>query len=161
MSVCHAARVIDLTRSLRHLAWADARLFEDLAALPPEALQARYAPEAWTVGNLAMHIVGGAEWYAYCLDGEQWTDLAIPETAADLRALAARLADLDAILLAQAALPDETVDFIDEEGPRSAQRSTMRGRGCARGDRRSRSSRGSRHPSGHPPSSKYGRHRAA
>ena len=46
MSVCHAARVIDLTRSLRHLAWADARLFEDLAALPPEALRARYAPEA-------------------------------------------------------------------------------------------------------------------
>ena len=60
--MCHAARVIDLTRSLRHLAWADARLFEDLAALPPEALQARYAPEAWTVGNLAMHNVGGAEW---------------------------------------------------------------------------------------------------
>jgi uncharacterized damage-inducible protein DinB len=128
--VCHAARVIDLTRSLRHLAWADARLFEDLAALPPEALQARYAPEAWTVGHLAMHIVGGAEWYAYCLDGEQWTDLAIPESAADLRALAARLADLDAILLAQAALPDETVEFIDEDGPRSALRSTILSQAC-------------------------------
>jgi uncharacterized damage-inducible protein DinB len=122
--------VIDLTRSLRHLAWADARLFEDLAALPPEALQARYAPEAWTVGHLAMHIVGGAEWYAYCLDGEQWTDLAIPESAADLRALAVRLADLDAILLAQAALPDETVDFIDEDGPSSALRSTILSQAC-------------------------------
>jgi len=123
--VWHHAPVIDLTGSLRHLAWADARLFSDLAALPPEALQARYAPDAWTVGHLAMHIVGGAEWYCYCLAGTPWTDLSIPGNAADLRALAARLATLDALLLEQATLPDEVVEFIDEDGPRSALRSTI------------------------------------
>ena len=91
--------MIDLARSLRHLAWADARLFDDLAVLPPEALEARYSPGAWTVGHLAMHIVGGAEWYAYCLAGTPWTDLQIPSGPDGLRALARHIADLDALLL--------------------------------------------------------------
>jgi uncharacterized damage-inducible protein DinB len=122
--------VIDLTRSLRHLAWADARLFDDLAALSPDALQARFAPQAWTVGHLAMHIVGGAEWYAYCLAGTPWTDLGIPESAADVQALARHLEDLDALLLEQAALPDELVEFVDEDGPRTALRSTILAQAC-------------------------------
>lgn len=126
----HHARMIDMSRSLRHLAWADARLFEDLAALPPAALESRYAPDAWTVGHLAMHIVGGAEWYAYCLAGTPWTDLEIPASGADLRALAAHLADLDALLLAQASLPDEIVEFVDEDGPKSALRSTILAQAC-------------------------------
>lgn len=119
-----------MSRSLRHLAWADARFFDDLAGLPPEALQARYAPDAWTVGHLAVHIVGGAEWYAYCLAGSPWTDLDIPTDADGVRALALRLADLDALLLEQASLPDEVVEFVDEEGPKSALRSTILAQAC-------------------------------
>ena len=122
----HDARVIDVTRSLRHLAWADAKLFSDLEALPPEVLDVRYSPDAWTVGHLAMHIVGGAEWYAYCLAGTPWTDLAIPSGPDDLRELARHLAELNALLLEQAALQDELVEFVDEDGPRSAQRSAAR-----------------------------------
>jgi uncharacterized damage-inducible protein DinB len=122
--------VIDVTRSLRHLAWADARLFDDLAALPPEALQARYAPDAWTVGQLAMHIVGGAEWYAHCLAGTPWTELEIPGGAEELHGLAQRLTYLEALLLEQAALPDVEVEFVDEEGPRSALRSTILAQAC-------------------------------
>lgn len=119
-----------MTRSLRHLSWADTRFFDGLAALPPEALQARYAPDAWTVGHLAMHIVGGAEWYAHCLAGTPWTDLSMPQGPEDVRLLAARLAELDALLLEQAALADERVDFVDEDGPRSAQRSTILAQAC-------------------------------
>lgn len=117
--------MIGIERSLRHLAWADARLFEELAALPPEALEARYAPDAWTVGHLAMHIVSGAQWFAYVLHGEAWTDLQIPRGAEDLNRLAARLAHLDALLLEQAELPDDRVGFEDESGPREAYRSTV------------------------------------
>lgn len=124
------APMIDLTRSLRHLAWADARLYDDLGALPPEALEARYAPDAWTVGHLAMHIVGGAEWYAYCLAGTPWTDLEPPTNPEDLGALARHLADLDALLLEQVALPDEVVEFVDEDGPRTAMRSTILSQAC-------------------------------
>lgn len=122
--------MIDLTRSLRHLAWADARLFADLEALPPEALEARYAPDAWTVGHLAMHIVGGAEWYSYCLAGSPWTDLEVPAGAQDLRALAEHLVTLNALLLDQAARPDEYVEFMDEDGPRRALRSTILAQAC-------------------------------
>ena len=122
--------MIDLTRSLRHLAWADARLFADLEALPPEALDARYSPDAWTVGHLTMHIVGGAEWYAYCLAGTPWTDLEIPTRPEDLRRLAQHLAELDALLLHQAELPDEVVEFVDEDGPRTALRSTILAQAC-------------------------------
>ena len=122
--------MIDLTRSLRHLAWADDKLLSDLEALPPAALQARYSPEASTVGHLAMHIVGGAEWYAYCLAGTPWTDLDIPQDAQGLRVLARHLKDLDALLLEQAVLPDEVVEFVDEEGPRTALRSTILAQAC-------------------------------
>ena len=81
-------------------------------------------PDAWTVGHLAMHIVGGAEWYAYCLAGSPWTDLEIPTGPEDLRALAEHLATLNELLLEQAARQDEYVDFVDEDGPRRALRST-------------------------------------
>ena len=124
------APVIDLTRSLRHLAWADAKLFSDLQALPPEALEARYSPDAWTVGHLARHIVGGAEWYAYCLAATPWTDLETPSSPEALRALGRHLDDLDALLLEQAALPDELLEFVDEDGARSALRSTVLAQAC-------------------------------
>ena len=48
-----------------------------------------------------MHIVGGAEWYAYCLAGSPWTDLEIPTGPEDLRALAEHLATLNELLLEQ------------------------------------------------------------
>lgn len=122
--------MITCERSLRHLAWGDARLFGQLAALPGEALLARYGPDASTVGDLARHIVGGAEWYAYCLAGEPWTDLAVPDSPDGVRALAARLAHVDAILVEQGKLPDERVSFEDEDGPRSAWRSTILSQAC-------------------------------
>ncbi len=122
--------MISLNRPLRHLAWADALLFADLAALPPEALAARYSPSAWTVGALARHIVGGAEWYRYCLTGEQWTDLVDPAGPDDVIALGTHLAGLDADLLGQAALPDAMVEFTDEEGRRTAWRSTILTQAC-------------------------------
>jgi uncharacterized damage-inducible protein DinB len=122
--------VIELTRSLRHLAWANAKLYADLAALPPQALDARHATDAWTVGELARHIVDSAEWLVYCLTGQPWTDLSVPKDAADLRDLAAHLADLDAILLEEAALTDVAMEFVDENGPRTALRSTILSQAC-------------------------------
>lgn len=122
--------MVTLERALRHLAWADQRLFAELADLPPAALDARYAPDAWTVGALARHIVGGAEWYRYCLTGGEWTDLSDPGSREDLLVLGAYLADLDAALLAQVSLPDQEVVFADEDGPRTALRSTILTQAC-------------------------------
>ena len=117
--------MIDLERALRHLAWGDDWLFARLGEYPEEALGATYAPEAWPVGRLAFHIVQGAEWYAYCLTGRPWTDLPRATSHEALAQLRASLASLDALLLEQAALPDGTVEFEDEDGMGTALRSTI------------------------------------
>jgi len=122
--------MIELTRALQHLAWADDRFFATLAALPAEGLDARVAPGEWTVGVLAQHIVGGAEWYRYCLTGVAWTDLLTPAGPEDLQALRRHLAELDATLIAEGSKPEERVQFEDEDGPRSALRSTILVQAC-------------------------------
>lgn len=120
----------DMTTSLRHLAWADDLLFRQLAVLPPEALGATYGPSNWTVAHLAHHIVGGAEWYRYCLTGASWSDVALPRSPADLDALRLHMVDVNEVLVAQALIPDAVVEFMDEDGPRSALRSTLLAQAC-------------------------------
>jgi uncharacterized damage-inducible protein DinB len=122
--------MIGLDRALRHLAWSDAWMFDRLAELPAEAMLARYAPEAWPVAQLAIHIVGGAEWYRYCLTGAMWTDLTPPSfEAVALQeytvSLKSHQAEIDAVLLEQATLAEEEMAFTDEDGPKTALRSTI------------------------------------
>lgn len=130
--------MIDLTRGLRHLAWADAWMFERLAELPPEALMARYAPESWPVARLALHIVGGAQWYRYCLTGIPETDVYPGDLDLDalrehVLAQRAALADLDALLLEQAAMPDELLTIEETGGSFTALRSTILSQACLHG----------------------------
>ena len=130
--------MIDLGRGLRHLAWADAWMVERLGELPPEAMLARYSEGSWSVARLAIHIVGGAEWYRYCLTEVPWTDLAPPSTEPEalqqyVLSLAPHLAAIDALLLEQASLPDAQVAFTDEDGERHAWRSTILTQACLHG----------------------------
>jgi uncharacterized damage-inducible protein DinB len=122
--------MIDLSRGLRHLAWADDRFFAALAAMPPQALAAQVTPGEWTAGRLAMHIVDGAQWYRYCLTGQGWTQLEVPQDPGDVDALRRILVDIDAVLLEQGAEQDGSVVFEDEDGPRSALRSTILTQAC-------------------------------
>lgn len=117
--------MIDLGRGLRHMAWANDRFLAGLASIPDAALTVSYAPDAWPVARLATHIVGAAEWYRYCLTGAMWTDIAEPVTGAQVEPLRAYLGELDAVLLEQAALPEAELSFVDEDGPRTALRSTL------------------------------------
>lgn len=117
--------MIGIERGLRHLAWADDRFFAHLATLPDDAFAATYAPDAWPVGRLATHVVGAAEWYRYCLTGEPWTDLPPMVNGEVAQTLRTALLDLDATLLAQAAVDDERLTFADENGETSALRSSL------------------------------------
>ncbi len=117
--------MIGLERGLRHLGWADTRFFAGLAELPAEAFSVSYAPDAWSVGRLATHIVGGAEWYRHCLTGAMWTDLQPIADGAQAAQQGAYLAELDALLLEQVALPDDVMTFQDEQGQARALRSTL------------------------------------
>lgn len=114
-----------MSRTLRHLAWSDDRFYAALAQLPDEAFAARYSQQAWTVGTLAGHIVGGAEWYRYCLTGQKWTEFDDPTSAAEVQAMGESLLALDAGFIEQAGLPDDLLTFEDEEGPAQAHRSVL------------------------------------
>jgi uncharacterized damage-inducible protein DinB len=122
--------MIELTRALGHLGWADDAFFAGLVTLPDQALTCTLAPGEWTVGELATHIVGGAEWYRYCLTGQSWTDLRPARGSGDVQALREHLAILDATLLAQVTEVDDRVRFTDENGPRTALRSTILTQAC-------------------------------
>lgn len=122
--------MVDMSRSLRHLAWADGMLFTGLSTLPPTALEARFSAGAWSVGRLAQHIVEGAEWYRYCLTSEPWTELPLPTGPRDLLALRDHLALLDATLLAEGQGDDGPVEFDDENGTTTAMRSTLLAQAC-------------------------------
>ena len=122
--------MVDMTRALAHLAWADELFFRQFAALPESAMSARYAPGHWPAGRLAAHIIGGASWYRYCLTGTPELDVTWVRTPADVGSLLPELLEIDAVLIAQAALPDEPVTYEDEDGPRTVLRSTLLGQAC-------------------------------
>lgn len=108
--------MISMEMSLRHMMWADARLFDQLAQLPESRLTETYAAPEWSVGRIAMHMIQGAEWYCYILTGSKWTDLQPPTTSREVVALGEYLQRLYATLLEQCALADEIVEFEDEGG---------------------------------------------
>lgn len=115
--------MITLERALKHMAWADRRLFDDLAAMEPAALSATIGGRA--VADLAMHIVSGAEWYRYLLGGGQWTELARPESVTALLIMRDHLGRVDDYILSALGAPDTVVEFEDENGPGRVMRSTL------------------------------------
>lgn len=122
--------MIDLTRSLRHLAWADEKFFTELAAAPAEILELETKPGGATIGRLAVHIVNGAFWYRYCLNGAPWSDFTPPSTYDDFADLAALIHAIDGELLAEALVPDALMTFKDEDGTGRAMRSTLLTQAC-------------------------------
>ena len=117
--------MISLDMSLRHMAWADEKLFSTLQELPESALKSSYASPEWSVAHIAMHMLQGAEWYCYILTGSKWTELREPESATDVAEMSAYLQRMYETLIEQSTLPDEMVDFEDEDGMNSKPRSMV------------------------------------
>jgi uncharacterized damage-inducible protein DinB len=96
-----------LDRLLRHMAWANAAIFDRLAELTDEALALASPRNEWTVAMILEHIVGSAGSYAARLEGVPRPERTEPPTTlAELPELAARCAAYDTRLRAQAAVPD-------------------------------------------------------
>lgn len=94
-----------LDQLLRHMAWANAALFKQLASLPDAALGHTASGSEWSVGAIAHHLVTAAENYAQRLHGEpRAPERSTPSTATDITHLAKGLAAADAKLRAGAAL---------------------------------------------------------
>jgi uncharacterized damage-inducible protein DinB len=114
-------------RLLRHMAWANAALFARLAELPDEALALASPRNDWTVARIAEHIETAAGRYAARLEGVARPEGSTPPTsAAELAEIAARCAEHDARIRAQAALPDGPAGYSDP-GAEMRARSTIIG----------------------------------
>jgi len=113
------------TRTLRHMAWANQRVYSAVQALPDDSLASYISNPEWTAGVILKHIVDGATWYVYCLGVTMWTDIPDVKTMNDLPKLASMLAEFDAQILSQAELPDESLSIKEGERTFNALRSTI------------------------------------
>ena len=112
-------------RLLRHMAWANQRVFDAVNSLPDLALGAYIVNPEWTAGRILQHIVGGADWYVYCLTETPWRDIKLPELMTDLNLLQGHLAEFDAKIFSQSELPDEYIAIKEDDGSWQALRSTI------------------------------------
>jgi uncharacterized damage-inducible protein DinB len=96
-----------LDRLLRHMAWANAALFGQLAGLTDEALGLSSPRNEWTVAMILRHQVDAADRYAARLEGQpRPAETEPPTMVSELTEVAARYAAIDARIRAQAAVPD-------------------------------------------------------
>ena len=117
--------MISMTTSLRHMAWADDCIFEKLTNLTSQELEYSLIPGESSVGYLARHIVGGAEWYRYILTGIMYTDLQLPTDTSGIVALRTHLLSVNKTIIDQAELSPELLNYTNEMGPAQAQRSMI------------------------------------
>jgi uncharacterized damage-inducible protein DinB len=113
------------TRLLRHMAWANQRVYDAVEELPDLALGVYIVNVEWTAGRILQHIVSGADQYVFCLTGAPWGDIKLPESMADLNLLQKQLAEFDAKISSQSELPDEYLTISEDGGIWHAQRSTI------------------------------------
>jgi uncharacterized damage-inducible protein DinB len=117
--------MISIELSLKHMAWANDRLFRQVAALPEECLRATYGPSDWTVADIILHIVEGDEWYRFLLNGQQGSEHKRPENAADVLELLTYLNPFEEMYLTEAKRDDAEVEFQDGDHLVRATRSML------------------------------------
>ena len=99
-----------LDQLLRHMAWANAALFKQLASLPDAALGHTAPGSEWSVGAIAHHLATAAENYAQRLHGEpRAPKREVPTDAAGIIELRTALATADAKLSEAARLDGEEI----------------------------------------------------
>jgi uncharacterized damage-inducible protein DinB len=110
---------------LKHMAWSDDQIFWKLAEVSVDVFNLSLFSGERTVGDMARHIVDGAEWFRYVLTGEQWTDLKVPTSKEEMAALRQHLARINKTVLGEANKEDDLLFFDDEYGSHQAPRSTV------------------------------------
>jgi len=101
---------------LKHLAWSNQEFFSLFLDMPDEIFGLTAAEGEWSVGRILTHFAGSGEWYSYCLNGTKWTDLKPVTSGAIAGGYLPIMENLDAVLIENASLPDEMLEFEDEKG---------------------------------------------
>ena len=108
--------MIDLSLSLRHLAWSNQKFFSYFGDQPDEVFGLRAAEGEWPVGKILTHFAGSGECYRYCLNGAMWTDLKPITSGTIALEYLPIMASLDATLLENVSLPDDKLEIEGEDG---------------------------------------------
>ncbi len=117
-----------LDRLYRHMAWANQSLFEQLKAVPDEALTLTAENDEWTVAAILEHLVMAAGSYAARVAGSPLpTDFVRPTTQEDVFELARRCSGFDAQLRELAAMPEGMTSYVREGKTIVRARSTILG----------------------------------
>ena len=112
--------MISIEVSLKHMAWSNQLIFEEVSKLPADIYGLKAAEGEWPVGKILTHFISAAEWYKYCATGIDWEDAIPIKNHETLKSEAKRLAKLDEIIVAQSNRTDELCTYTDESGETSA-----------------------------------------
>ena len=117
--------MISLEVSLKHLAWSNQKFFALFADMPESVFGLKAAEGEWPVGRLLTHLAGSGEWFRYCLNGTQWTDLKKITSGSIATEYLPIMAELDSVLIETLALPDLELSIEGEDGIIHATRSLI------------------------------------
>jgi len=98
-----------MNRLLRHMSWANQRVFSSIQGLPQQALDSHIVNSEWSAKHILQHIVSGADWFAYWLTEADWHDIKLPQEMSDVADIAKQLADFDAVAIGESEKPDELI----------------------------------------------------
>ena len=112
--------MISIELALKHMAWSNQLIFDEVSKLPEDIYGLRAAEGEWPAGKILTHFINAAEWYKYCATGIDWEDATPIRNHELLKSEALRLAKLDEIIVNQASRADEMCTYTDEGGERTA-----------------------------------------
>ena len=117
--------MISIETSLKHLAWSNQKFFTYFGDKNEEVFGLRASDGEWPIGQILTHLAGSGEWYRYCLNGGQWTDLKKVTNGAIALEYLVIMAELDGVLLDELMKPDEKLEIEGEDGIIYATRSLI------------------------------------
>ena len=117
--------MISLETSLKHLAWSNQKFFTYFGDKNEEVFGLRASDGEWPIGQILTHLAGSGEWYRYCLNGGEWTDLKKVTNGAIALEYLVIMAELDGVLLDELMKPDEKLEIEGEDGIIYATRSLI------------------------------------
>jgi uncharacterized damage-inducible protein DinB len=101
-------------RLFRHMAWANAYVFDCLATLTDEQLLMVAPNDDWSAASILGHISGASARYADALDGLGITKTTVPRNSAEVLALKEITATIDARMREAAKTPDGFTEYTRE-----------------------------------------------
>ena len=117
--------MISIETSLKHLAWSNQKFFTYFGDKNEEVFGLRASDGEWPIGQILTHLAGSGEWYRYCLNGGEWTDLKKVTNGAIALEYLVIMAELDGVLLDELMKPDEKLEIEGEDGIIYATRSLI------------------------------------